>query len=106
MGNRDFAIECIERAVQLSPDNPAAHNNLGILLKDLGQFDDVIAAYTRALKLKPDFVPALNNQTVATCGKSLVAIGTVGIPASMRLSKSSSSKGTSRTAAALPLRVM
>ena len=61
LGNREFAVECLRRAMQLNPGDPAVHSNLGILLKDQGKLHEAVACYEQALRLKPDFVPACNN---------------------------------------------
>ena len=42
-----------ERAVELSPDNASALNNLAIALEQQGDFDRARSAYEKALKLKP-----------------------------------------------------
>jgi Flp pilus assembly protein TadD len=38
-----------------------AHNNLGVVLKDLGQLDDAVKSYEKALTLNPDYTEARNN---------------------------------------------
>lgn len=45
-----------ERAVELSPDNASALNNLGIALEQQGDFARAREAYEKALKLKPGSV--------------------------------------------------
>ncbi len=37
------------------------HNNLGNAFKELGQLDDAVKSYEKALDLKPDFIGAQNN---------------------------------------------
>src|SRR5262249_28501123 len=37
------------------------HNNLGLVLNDLDQIDKAIAAFRRALELRPDYAEAHNN---------------------------------------------
>ena len=50
-----------ERAIQLKPDLPEAHNNLGNVLRDKGLLDDAIAAHRQALSIKPDYAEAHSN---------------------------------------------
>ena len=38
-----------------------AHNNLGHNIKELGQVDDAVKSYKKALTLKPDYAEAHNN---------------------------------------------
>ena len=42
-----------------------AHNNLGVALLDLDQFDEAVKSYKAALELKPDYVEAVNNLGIA-----------------------------------------
>ena len=43
------------------PECAEAHCNLGVALKELGQFDEAEASYRQATVLKPDFFNAHNN---------------------------------------------
>jgi Flp pilus assembly protein TadD len=50
------AIACHRRAIALSRrDDPLLHHNLGTSLTEAGQHGEAVAAFTRALELKPDF---------------------------------------------------
>jgi len=55
------AIRHFKISVQLGPDLPAAHFNLGTALTVDGQLDEATAEYRRALELKPDYARAHNN---------------------------------------------
>src|SRR5262245_21485892 len=57
-GNLAAGIEYIRRAIALKGTVPVFHGNLGNALKSQGNVDEAIAAYRRALELKPDFVEA------------------------------------------------
>ena len=96
MGRLEEAIAAYRRALELKPDFPGAHNNLGNVLggtgpirrshrrvsprprtgnpitrkpttiwatplPERGQFGEAMAAYRRALELKPDYAEAHNN---------------------------------------------
>ena len=49
------------RALELEPDFAEAHNNLGNVLRALGQLEEAEACFERALELKPAFPGAHNN---------------------------------------------
>ncbi len=57
----DEAIACFRRALELWPDAPHVHYNLGIALKEQGKLDETIACYRRTLELKPHHVEAHSN---------------------------------------------
>ena len=52
------------------PEEGTSFYNLGVALAGKGQFDDAIAAYNKALQLRPDFPEALNNLGVALGNKA------------------------------------
>jgi protein O-GlcNAc transferase len=62
-------VAAYRRALELKPDYPEAHNNLGIALAEQGQLDEAMAAYRRALELKPDYPEAHNNLGNALKGR-------------------------------------
>ena len=56
------AAEAILRSIaELTPDDPGAHNNLGVALKAQGKFTEAIDCYRRSLALKTDEPGAWNN---------------------------------------------
>jgi protein O-GlcNAc transferase len=52
-------------ALEIKPDYPEAHYNLGVALRERGQLDEAIAAYRHALELKPGYLEAHYNLGVA-----------------------------------------
>ena len=60
-GSYTKSIPLLKKVIQLEPNDPDAHNNLGIALKELGDLDDAIASYNTALQLKPNYPDAHNN---------------------------------------------
>jgi len=54
-------IPLLSKALQLKPNYPGAHNNLGNALKEQGDLTAAIASYNSALQLKPNFPDAHNN---------------------------------------------
>jgi Flp pilus assembly protein TadD len=61
MGSNKDALLPMKNAAALSPDNPEAHNNLGVVLRSLGRLDESEASCRRALQLKPDYAEACCN---------------------------------------------
>src|SRR5207249_4348421 len=55
MGRLEEAGEKIRRAIELTPDDPAAHHALGRWLLHSGLEDDAIEAFVKALRLDPTF---------------------------------------------------
>jgi len=59
---RDFeAVNAIQTAVLLSPQDAELHYNLGNPLHKLGRLDEAEASYRQAIALKPDFAEAHTN---------------------------------------------
>jgi tetratricopeptide (TPR) repeat protein len=59
--NFDEAIRCYQEAIRLNPDYAAAHNNLGVLLKDLKRYDEAEVNYRKAIELNPSLPEAYSN---------------------------------------------
>ena len=57
----DKSIPLLRKALQLKPNYPEAHNNLGVALKEQGDLTAAIASYKKALQLKPNHPEAHNN---------------------------------------------
>jgi len=55
------AVESFRKAIAVDPAYPAAYNGLGAALKLAGDDDSAIAAWTKAVELKPDFSYPLFN---------------------------------------------
>jgi predicted TPR repeat methyltransferase len=55
------ALDLISLAIQISPNQAAAHCNLGAALNDLGRTEEALASYEHAIALKPDYAMALCN---------------------------------------------
>jgi len=58
MGRIADALTPMQKALELSPDNPDMHNNLGIIFLGLGRLDEAEVNCRRALQIKPDYVKA------------------------------------------------
>jgi hypothetical protein len=57
----DGAIAAYRRALQINPEFPEVHNNLGAALTEAGRLDEAVAALEAALNLKPDYTQAHRN---------------------------------------------
>jgi len=55
------SVHASEMAAKLLPGDAGAHNNLGNALVRIGQVDQAVASYRRALALNPNFSDAHNN---------------------------------------------
>jgi tetratricopeptide (TPR) repeat protein len=64
-GRHARAAELLARAIDLSANNPALHNNLGSALSALGQLDAAVASFERAIALRPDYAEAHANLGLA-----------------------------------------
>jgi predicted O-linked N-acetylglucosamine transferase (SPINDLY family) len=61
----DPAVSLIEKAIQIDPDNPAAHSCLGNCLQGQGKYAEALVCYDRSLALKPNDADTLNNRGTA-----------------------------------------
>lgn len=53
-GRLGEGVDLLNTAVRLRPDDPQAHNNLGLMLRQQGHLSAAIASFSRALQLRPD----------------------------------------------------
>jgi protein O-GlcNAc transferase len=60
-GHSDASIQMFRTAVTIKPDYAEAHFNLGVILKNLGQFSDAVTSYKHAISYEPKYFDALNN---------------------------------------------
>ncbi len=63
-GRKSEAVVANQTAVVLSPQDAAAHSNLGKTFQDLGRLEEALASYTQAISLKPEFAEAHYNMGV------------------------------------------
>ena len=66
-GNRDVAMQKIQKAIQQDPDNPNAYMAEAILYSTIGDPDRADAAYKIALRKAPDSPEVQNNYAVFLC---------------------------------------
>jgi protein O-GlcNAc transferase len=67
-GHFDLALERLERAIELAPDNAVYHNSLGIAFGQRLRPEEAIAAFRRALAVDPGYQPALANLATVLYG--------------------------------------
>ena len=60
-GNLRLALEKLQEAETLDPNNADVHHELGMVYRGLGVYDLSLKHFKRALELKPDFSEAQNN---------------------------------------------
>ena len=60
-GRPEAAAKAYRRLIKENPNQPEAHNNLGIALKALGKLDEAARSYRRALSLAPTYAAAHGN---------------------------------------------
>ena len=52
MGRNEPAVSPIRQAIEVMPDAPVFHYNLGLALWELGRLDEAVSAYRRAVQIK------------------------------------------------------
>jgi len=55
------ALHAFQKVIELTPDEPEAHYNLGVVLKNCGRLEDAAASYRKAIARKPDYAEAHSN---------------------------------------------
>ena len=55
------SVPVLQKATELSPGDADAHNNLGNALKAIGQLDEAVKSFGRALAIRPEFAEAHSN---------------------------------------------
>jgi tetratricopeptide (TPR) repeat protein len=60
-GHPKVALQCLNKALGLEPENALAHAHLGIVFKSVGKIQLAEKAYLRALELNPAHIETLNN---------------------------------------------
>lgn len=67
LGHYEEAIPELRKAIQINPDDPAAHDNLGHALAELGEHQQAIRAFDRAIELRPGDGLLHHNKSVSLC---------------------------------------
>ncbi len=64
-GRYNSAMQHFRRAIELSPDDPSGHHNLGVLLGDLDRHQEAVGHLQSALELEPQRIDALFDLAMA-----------------------------------------
>jgi tetratricopeptide (TPR) repeat protein len=90
--NLEAALAACEKAIAFAPMDATYLDSKGFALLQLGRFDDAIAAYDAALKLKPQLAPSLYGRGLAKqrrcncdAGDADIKAGRLGDPAVVQL---------------------
>jgi predicted O-linked N-acetylglucosamine transferase (SPINDLY family) len=62
LGELPQALQMLDHAISLAPDQPAFHNNRANMLRLLGRLPEALESCSRAIALKPDYAEAYNNR--------------------------------------------
>ncbi|WP_336232026.1 O-linked N-acetylglucosamine transferase, SPINDLY family protein [Thalassospira sp. CH_XMU1458] len=54
------AAICFEKVVELAPQNPKSHQNLGVFYQSIGKFNEALQCYQRAASCDANYAPAYN----------------------------------------------
>ncbi len=57
----EAAVPAWKKALELNPEDPRGHNNLGVALFESGKMDEAIAEYRKSLELNPNSSQTHNN---------------------------------------------
>jgi tetratricopeptide (TPR) repeat protein len=68
----DDAVPAWRKALALDPDDPRAHDNLGVALAETGKLDDAIAEYRKSLELNSGSSHTHNNLGTALAEKGML----------------------------------
>ena len=58
MGKINESLVVCQKSVELNPQDAEAHNNLGIILKELGRLKEAEVSFRQTIALKSDYVEA------------------------------------------------
>ncbi len=61
LGDLEHALQHLEKAAQITHDDPGLFNNLANAYKRQHRYDQAISYYLKAIKIKPDYAQAHNN---------------------------------------------
>ena len=61
LGKNTEAVAALSEAIELDPDLPEAHNNLGILCLTRGEVVRAESAFREAIRIRPDYADAHGN---------------------------------------------
>lgn len=67
LNQNEDAMNLLEKALKIDPNNPEAHNNLGVLLYRMNKYDLAQKEYLEAIKIRSTNPEAHSNCGVIFC---------------------------------------
>ena len=61
-GNLYGSLECFENATQIKPQDPTGWNNKGVVLREMGRYQDALTCFNEALTIDSSYEPARQNR--------------------------------------------
>lgn len=61
MGENENALSAYQKVLQLNPNDPAVHNNLGNLMRNMDDMQSAIYHLELSIKLSPNYADAYSN---------------------------------------------
>lgn len=55
MGEPEKALRDLKKAAEMDPNSAPVFNNVGVVLGDMGRFEEALAAYSKALEIDPKY---------------------------------------------------
>lgn len=68
--NPELAVNLLDKAIKVNPNNAAAYSNRGVAFKNLNRLEEAVLNYDKAIKISPDYAEAFCNR-----GSALQALG-------------------------------
>jgi tetratricopeptide (TPR) repeat protein len=62
--NHSLASDLIRKAIAVNPNMAGYYSNLGLVLRELGQFESALANYQKSLAIRPGVAETYNNQGI------------------------------------------
>lgn len=62
--NHQFALELMDRAIEVNANSPGTYSNRGLALKSLKRLDEALASFDRAIAIQPDHAEAHFNRGI------------------------------------------
>jgi len=71
-GMYNQAIVKLKKALEINPNDPAAHSNLGVVYGDKGMLDEAIVEHEKAIEANPNYAEAHGNLGIAYAEKGML----------------------------------
>ncbi len=61
-GDLPMSLDCFEKATRTRPRDPSGWNNKGVILREMGRYQDALTCFTRAIDLDSNHEAAMRNR--------------------------------------------